>query len=85
MQEGKLSPWKKLGMFPIKVYQCSLAYLFGGHCRFTPTCSHYAMEAVAQHGVLKGWWLTLCRIGRCQPLCRGGYDPVPPTHDRFES
>jgi putative membrane protein insertion efficiency factor len=46
-------------------------------CRFTPTCSHYATEAVQTHGALAGSWLTLCRVVRCTPLHRGGLDPVP--------
>ncbi len=46
-------------------------------CRFTPTCSEYAMEALMKHGVLKGSALALWRLLRCQPFCEGGYDPVP--------
>ena len=46
-------------------------------CRFTPTCSQYALEALEKYGALKGSWLALKRILRCNPLCKGGYDPVP--------
>ena len=46
-------------------------------CRFTPTCSQYALEALETYGALKGSWLALKRILRCNPLCKGGYDPVP--------
>jgi putative membrane protein insertion efficiency factor len=46
-------------------------------CRFTPTCSHYAIEAVRLHGAWKGFWLAFWRVMRCQPFCKGGYDPVP--------
>jgi putative membrane protein insertion efficiency factor len=49
-----------------------------GKCRFEPSCSAYALEALETHGSLKGLGLTLWRILRCQPLCRGGFDPVPP-------
>ena len=47
-------------------------------CRFSPTCSKYAMEAIATHGALKGTALSIWRILRCNPFCKGGYDPVPP-------
>jgi hypothetical protein len=47
-------------------------------CRFSPTCSHYAMESVETHGVLRGLWYAAWRILRCNPFVRGGYDPVPP-------
>ncbi len=57
-------------------------YLFspwlGNHCRFYPSCSHYAQEAVHNHGALRGSWLTLRRLGRCHPWHAGGVDPVPP-------
>jgi putative membrane protein insertion efficiency factor len=50
-----------------------------GACRFQPTCSEYAALAVATHGPLQGSWLAVCRVLRCHPLCRGGFDPVPGT------
>jgi putative membrane protein insertion efficiency factor len=46
-------------------------------CRFTPTCSAYALEAIEVHGAWKGFWLSLWRVLRCNPFCRGGFDPVP--------
>jgi len=62
----------------IRVYQWTLSPLLGGQCRFEPTCSRYAEEAFRTHGLLRGAWLTVRRLVRCQPFCRGGYDPVPP-------
>lgn len=73
------NPLKKLILFLIRTYQVTLSPRFsGGACRFTPTCSQYAMEAVEIHGVLKGSALAFWRILRCNPFCKGGYDPVPP-------
>lgn len=68
---------KQLAIFLIKTYQLTLGQLYPRVCRFEPTCSHYAIEAIEQHGVLKGSLLTIWRILRCQPLCAGGFDPVP--------
>jgi putative membrane protein insertion efficiency factor len=61
----------------VRGYQYFLSPFFGQHCRFHPTCSNYAVEAVQRFGVLRGGWLTLCRLVRCQPWCEGGIDPVP--------
>jgi zinc D-Ala-D-Ala dipeptidase len=61
----------------IRGYQVFISPLFPPVCRFQPTCSHYAIEAIANHGILKGTWLATLRIGRCHPLHPGGYDPVP--------
>ena len=71
-------------MLPIRFYQVTLAWALGGNCRFTPSCSIYALEAVEKHGVFKGWWLAMWRLLRCQPLCKGGYDPVPPVDGKSE-
>jgi len=66
----------------IKAYQLALSPLFGRCCRFEPSCSRYAMEAVERHGALRGSYLALLRIGRCHPWHEGGEDPVPalPAH-----
>lgn len=48
-----------------------------GVCRFTPTCSQYAKEAITKYGVFKGGWLSVCRLSKCHPFHQGGYDPVP--------
>jgi putative membrane protein insertion efficiency factor len=64
----------------LRGYQLAISPLFGASCRFYPSCSNYAIEAVRGHGVLRGAWLALRRIGRCHPWCDGGYDPVPSAH-----
>jgi putative membrane protein insertion efficiency factor len=61
----------------IRLYQLTLAYFFVGACRFEPSCSAYAAEAVARHGALKGSFLAAHRLCRCGPWTSGGYDPVP--------
>jgi putative membrane protein insertion efficiency factor len=61
----------------IRAYQYLLSPWWGSQCRFTPTCSHYAVEALERHGALGGSWLAARRILRCHPWSAGGYDPVP--------
>lgn len=61
----------------IAAYRVLLSPLFTGSCRFVPSCSAYAREAVARHGALQGSWLAAWRLARCHPLCRGGLDQVP--------
>ena len=61
----------------IRLYQKLLSPLLGAQCRFSPTCSAYGLEAFKKHGVFKGFWLTIKRIGRCHPWGGSGYDPVP--------
>ncbi len=74
---------KKTVVFLIRTYQLTLSPRFShGACRYTPTCSQYALEAVEIHGVLKGSLLALLRIMRCNPLFKGGYDPVPPKKEK---
>ena len=68
---------KKIITFIIKAYQITLSPLLGSNCRFQPTCSQYMIEAINQHGVLKGLRLGLRRISKCHPLGSKGYDPVP--------
>lgn len=63
----------------IKFYRNAVSPYFAPCCRYTPTCSEYAIEAVAHHGVLRGSWLALRRILRCHPWHEAGYDPVPGT------
>lgn len=61
----------------IRFYQTGISPLTPPSCRFTPTCSSYALEAVERYGARRGSWLALRRLLRCQPFCKGGYDPVP--------
>ncbi|MDR0565353.1 MAG: membrane protein insertion efficiency factor YidD [Azoarcus sp.] len=62
----------------IRGYQYAISPLLGPRCRFTPSCSHYALEALEVHGILKGAWLAVRRVARCHPWHPGGADPVPP-------
>ena len=61
----------------IRAYQYALSPFLGHSCRYYPTCSEYALEAVEKYGAIKGGWLGVKRIGRCHPWHPGGYDPVP--------
>lgn len=61
----------------IRTYQVLFSQFFTGSCRFVPSCSAYAREAVERHGPGKGCWLALARLSRCHPLCDGGLDQVP--------
>jgi putative membrane protein insertion efficiency factor len=72
---------RRLLTFPIRLYRRFLSPLKPPTCRFHPTCSQYAIEAIEVHGPLRGTALAVWRILRCQPLCKGGYDPVPPPRD----
>jgi putative membrane protein insertion efficiency factor len=61
----------------IRLYQLTLSHFMFTNCRFTPSCSHYAYEAVERYGALRGSWMGVKRIMRCHPFHPGGYDPVP--------
>ena len=69
---------KKILLAMIRFYQRHISPCFPARCRFTPTCSQYAWEAITKYGALKGTGLAIWRILRCNPFCKGGYDPVPP-------
>ncbi|MBO7480202.1 MAG: membrane protein insertion efficiency factor YidD [Bacteroidales bacterium] len=61
----------------IRFYKVCISPYLGNHCRYTPTCSQYAYEAISKYGILKGGWLALKRLLRCHPWGGSGYDPVP--------
>ncbi len=69
----------------IRGYRYLLSPWFGNQCRFYPSCSAYAEEAIQTHGPLKGLWLTLARLARCAPWHSGGHDPVPPNPQSKEA
>jgi len=69
---------KQLLIWLLKGYRFAISPLYGQVCRFYPTCSAYALEAVTEHGAIRGSWLAARRVGRCHPWNPGGYDPVPP-------
>ena len=72
-----MSAVSRLLLYLIRGYQLSLSPWLGGHCRFYPSCSCYAHDAIKRHGARRGAWLGLRRLLRCHPLNVGGYDPVP--------
>ena len=61
----------------IRAHQLGLSPYFGQQCRFTPTCSHYAIDAFTRHGTIKGVYLTIARLLKCHPWHAGGHDPIP--------
>jgi putative membrane protein insertion efficiency factor len=68
---------KQLTLELIRLYQSTISRVTPPSCRFTPTCSHYACEAIERFGLAHGTWLTVKRLARCNPFNPGGYDPVP--------
>ena len=76
---------KHLLIVCVKAYRLLLSPWLGSACRFEPTCSAYALQALEQHGAASGSMLTLRRLARCHPWCQGGHDPVPAQAPRFFS
>jgi uncharacterized protein len=71
---------RHLAAFLIRLYQWTVSPLLGARCRFYPSCSQYALEAITRFGVLRGGWLAARRLARCHPWHAGGFDPVPQAH-----
>lgn len=83
-----MTPAAWLLALPVRGYRLLFSPWVGHNCRYQPTCSAYALEALSRHGALRGGWLALRRIGRCHPMGGAGYDPVPgadPDHDASRS
>ncbi|HZV58781.1 MAG TPA: membrane protein insertion efficiency factor YidD [Candidatus Eremiobacteraceae bacterium] len=76
----------RAALFALRVYKSYFSLLFAGSCRFEPTCSRYAYEAIERFGVKRGCWLAMKRLLRCQPLSgKFGYDPIPETWEDMHS
>ena len=73
-----MQPSVRVGLVLVRAYQLLLSPFAGGACRFTPSCSAYALEAIETHGLARGMWLAIRRVARCHPFARPGIDPVPP-------
>lgn len=72
-----MSPLAHVVALPVRAYRLLLSPWIGRNCRFMPTCSEYALEALEKHGAWRGSWLTIRRLSRCRPGGGDGYDPVP--------
>jgi putative membrane protein insertion efficiency factor len=79
LAQARPSAAARVLMALITGYRRFISPLLGQRCRFAPSCSAYALEAVREHGALRGIWLAVRRIGRCHPFNPGGFDPVPPA------
>ncbi len=75
---------KYVALFFIRLYQKGISPLFPSRCKFEPTCSCYAVQALERFGFVRGGYLTLRRLLRCTPFHRGGYDPVPASWDAYK-
>ena len=69
----------------LRAYRLLISPLYGQVCRYHPSCSAYALEAITVHGSIRGGWLAVRRLARCHPWSAGGYDPVPPARSTSES
>jgi len=72
-----MTPGARLALVLIRLYQLVLSPFLGGSCRFVPSCSEYAREAVCSHGAMRGMILAMRRVARCHPFAKAGLDPVP--------
>lgn len=75
---------RKIPIGLIKLYQRIISPILGPNCRFHPSCSHYALGAISEHGIVKGCSLSVKRIVKCHPFNEGGYDPVPEKKQNIE-
>jgi putative membrane protein insertion efficiency factor len=73
---------KSFAVALLRAYKSALSPVFSPACRYIPTCSEYAMQAVENHGTLHGGWMSVKRVLRCHPLAKSGYDPVKPKDSR---
>jgi putative membrane protein insertion efficiency factor len=79
-RERSWGAWISLAL--VQFYRTFLSHFFGGACKFYPSCSKYAQDAIARHGARRGIMLALKRLGRCRPFTKGGFDPVPDVYER---
>ena len=79
-----MTPLAHIMALPVRAYRLVFSPWVGFNCRYQPTCSAYALEALEKHGAVKGAWLAAKRIGRCHPLGGDGYDPVPDGKDKAQ-
>src|SRR5687768_6592978 len=77
-----LSATQRGALALLRAYQIALSPMYAGSCRFVPSCSAYADEAIRRFGVIRGSWLAVRRLARCRPLAAHGFDPVPPRSGR---
>lgn len=78
-RQGSAARW--LLLLFVRFYQIFFSPFLGGACKFYPSCSRYAAEAIERHGAARGGWLALARLWRCRPFTQGGFDPVPDAHE----
>ena len=78
-----MSPFARVLSALVTVYRYTISPLLGPRCRYEPSCSQYALEALREHGAARGSWLAVRRIARCHPWGGHGYDPVPHAHPAF--
>jgi uncharacterized protein len=82
VSDVRLSAGQRIMLFALSAYKVVLSQMFAGSCRFVPSCSEYARDAVITHGAVRGAWLAIRRLSRCHPAGSFGVDPVPPRAPR---